>query len=275
MINFLKYNSSGNDFIIIDNREKMFISEVEHIRKVCDRNFGIGADGLILLELSSQTDYFMNYFNSDGRPSSFCGNGSMCCGHFAETIGILKKKNNQSKGVFSTREGNFSVHVHDKKVSISMPDVLKNDNIKLINMNNEVSMIINTGSPHALVFKSNLDNIDVNKEGAKIRYSDTFKQDGINVTFLEDSEDIICIRTYERGVERETLSCGTAVVAAALSQFNLSTNSSISIKIKTRGGIFTVQFKFEQENQIFSNIILSNEVDMVFEGNYPNSQLDT
>ena len=248
----------------------MFIPEVEYIRKICDRNYGVGADGLVLLELSNQTDYFMNYFNADGLPSSFCGNGSMCCGHFASTIGVLKKKNNISKGVFTAREGSFSVHVHDKKVSISMPDVSKNENIKLINMNNEVSMIINTGSPHALVFKSNLDNVDVNKEGAKIRYSDIFKQDGINVTFVGESDDTIYIRTYERGVERETLSCGTAVVAAALSQFTLSTNSSLSKKIKTCGGIFTVQFKFEQENQIFSDIILSNEVDMVFEGNYPN-----
>ena len=269
MINFFKYNSCGNDFIIIDNRIKNLQLHTNQIKKMCDRNFGVGADGLILLESHIKADYFMNYFNSDGLPSTLCGNGSMCCGHFASQLGVLKKIEKKYSGLFNTREGDFDVQVIDNIVSISMPNVSKRNNIKLININNEKGVYINTGSPHYVVFKSNLEILNIHQEATAIRESSFFKKEGVNVTFVEKNKEKIFIRTYERGVESETLSCGTGVVAAALSQ-SLSINHQYVIKkITTRGGIFNVDYFFNEKKQLFQNITLSNKVDLVFTGTFP------
>ncbi len=260
MINFYKYNSAGNDFIIIDNRLEDFYVNAEWIRKLCDRNFGIGADGLVLLESNNNSDYFMNYFNSDGLPSSLCGNGSMCCGHFASTLDILIKHENSYKGSFSTREGVFDVVVDTNIVCVNMPPVA---DFRIINDD----IIINTGSPHYIKFVKNLENLDVKKEGSAIRYSQNFSQDGINVTFVEQNESDIFIRTYERGVESETLSCGTGVVAAALSMWiKKMIHVTSNILIRTKGGVLQVSFKYNNHTNTFSNISLSNRVECVFEG---------
>ena len=259
---FFKYNSSGNDFIIIDNRENILDIKKQHIQRLCDRNFGIGADGFILLQSDKDANYFMNYFNSDGAPASFCGNGSMCCGHFAHSLGILNKGIDFSEGFFKTREGTFSVFVRSNTVSISMPDVSE---IKQHGAN----FIIDTGSPHYIIYKDNVEIVDVFHEGMQIRSSEEFRSKGVNVTFIQRRDEEVFIRTYERGVEAETLSCGTAVVAAAISIFKSSNNTLdkvVSTTIKTRGGLFHVKFKYDSKNQAFTDIFLSNQVNMVFEG---------
>lgn len=294
MITFFKYNSCGNDFIIIDNRDKVFSINNNYIKKLCDRNFGIGADGLILLEGSSEANYFMNYFNSDGFIASFCGNGNLCCGHFAHHLDLLNKNNQDYIGTFATREGVFNLQVGADSVSICMPDII-NYNINQRNIGKDI--IINTGSPHYVIFNKSIDQIDVNQEGRIIRNSKLYREEGINVTFVSSSMlysidnaeicdvSMIDIRTYERGVESETLSCGTGVVAAALSEiiyYILSSDSqkltrpfSHSTKVNTMGGVLLVQFTcdYRQNNSVFdfsfSDIVLSNKVNMVFQGQLP------
>tara|TARA_B100001250_G_C19645964_1_gene720371 strand:- start:187 stop:981 length:795 start_codon:yes stop_codon:yes gene_type:complete len=259
---FFKYNSCGNNFIIIDDRENTFSIKKQYIKRLCDRNFGVGADGLILLQSDKDVNYFMNYFNSDGAPASFCGNGSMCCGHFAHSLGILNKDIEFGQGLFKTREGTFSVSVRSNTVSISMPDVSE---IK----QHGVNLIIDTGSPHYIIYKDNLEIVDVFHEGMRIRSSEEFRSKGVNVTFIQRRDKEVFIRTYERGVESETLSCGTAVVAAAISIFkssNYTLDKFVRTTIKTRGGIFHVKFKYESKNQAFTDIFLSNQVNVVFEG---------
>ena len=228
MMNFSKYNSCGNDFIIIDDRKLTFpINGGKwtkypsgrstygkfYIKELCDKKHGVGADGLILLwppSKSSNYLYHMAYFNSDGRISSFCGNGSMCCAHFASSIGLAGNKDLCS-GSFHNQEGvfSFSSNIISCKTKISLINV---DNFQI----DDGGVFINTGSPHYVVFKKQIKTLNVNKEGAKIRYSDKFKKDGVNVTFASYSNKKIHIRTYERGVESETLSCGTGAVAASL-----------------------------------------------------------
>ena len=287
METFFKYNSCGNDFIIMDNRDKTFSISTNYIRKLCDRKFGVGADGFILLEKDESADYFMNYFNSDGLMSSFCGNGNLCCGHLAHYLGILNKKN---KGTFSTREGVFNLKVESDNVSISMPDVLN----YMISTNDFQDFTINTGSPHYISFRDSVDKIDVNKEGRIIRNAPLYIKEGINVTFVSSSlfppvnkvhlpnKSVITIRTYERGVESETLSCGTGVVAAALSEIiyyagfldsDKKMNSyNHSTRVNTLGGFLNVDFKctYQRNNKVvnfnFFDIILSNKVNMVFTG---------
>ena len=258
MIRFCKYNANGNDFIIIDNRKGLFLVDHDYIKKICHREVGIGADGFILLEkdfINKDVLYFINYFNSDGLPSSFCGNGSMCSAHFAVNNDITS---GHKKGLFSTREGVFSFNVCEDRSSISMIDVsefsLHNNNI-----------IINTGSPHFVVFGLDLDSLDVNKEGKKIRFSAPFLDDGINVTFASFSNNKIHIRTYERGVESETQACGTGAVAAALSASILNMTSQRSIVVKTLGGPCLVNF--EKKSEHFFNIWLSSHVEKNFEQN--------
>ena len=252
MHSFHKYNSTGNDFVIIDNRSKLFLPEPNYIRRICNRNFGVGADGLILLESSQSTDYFINYFNSDGFPSTFCGNGSLCCAHFANGLNVIK-----DEGSFETREGVFQCSVEKNHVSISMQDVL---DFEL----NEDHVIINTGSPHYVVFVDDLNIIDMNVIGKKIRNKKEFYQDGINVTFANFQNKQLYIRTYERGVESETLSCGTGAVAAVMTAALRDYISVNSIDVVTGGGVLNVAFKLH--NSRFLNIVLSTNLSSVFKG---------
>ena len=273
MLQYSKYNSCGNDFIIIDDRQGEFLIQSGdsyssictqlYIQSLCNRDKGIGADGLILLQLSQQSNslYRMVYFNSDGLVSSFCGNGSMCCAHFASSLNSAGQKSIYS-GNFDTNEGLFSFEVDfkDNKVKVSLVEV---QNIEIDNS----GIFMNTGSPHYVVFKEHVNNINVNKEGAKIRYSKRFEKEGTNVTFVSCINQNISIRTYERGVEAETLSCGTGAVAAALcaSLKNLILDSTVSIK--TQGGDLKVSFN--KKSDIFSNIYLQSRVEKNFEGILP------
>jgi diaminopimelate epimerase len=203
---FHKYQGTGNDFIIIDNRDNTVSLNKAQIEKLCHRKFGIGADGLMLLQQKQGYDFEMIYYNADGNVGSMCGNGGRCLTQFAFDCGIKKEK---YKFIASDGE-HESFFAENGWVHLKMKDV---DTIKRYH----TDFILNTGSPHYVKSVNDVSKINVFNEGAEIRYSKEFEQDGINVNFVEQTdEDNLFVRTYERGVENETLSCGTGVTASAL-----------------------------------------------------------
>ena len=197
-MHFYKYQGAGNDFIIIDNRMNLFDSDNnERIEKLCDRRFGIGADGLMLLQNHEQSDFRMIYFNSDGFEGSLCGNGGRCIIAFANQLGIIGKHSR-----FVAADGIHEAEiVNPGYVRLKMADI---DQIE----SGDGYYFINTGSPHYVTFVKNLENLDVFKTGRKIRLSNAFRAEGINVNFVEVERNGLFVRTYERGVEDETFSCG-------------------------------------------------------------------
>jgi diaminopimelate epimerase len=254
-VNFHKYQGTGNDFIMIDNRVEGLNLPCESIERLCDRRFGIGADGLIYLQSKSGYDFEMVYFNSDGNESSMCGNGGRCLIRFAHDVGLIV-----SLCKFWAIDGEHQGEIlPDGIVSLKMRDV---DSIE--NYNND--FVLNTGSPHYVQFVNGVEQIKVIEEAQKIRYSDRFAHDGINVNFVEKkSANEIFVRTYERGVEGETLSCGTGVVASALAFAAKSGTLINEVKIATPGGRLRVEF--EPLANSFRNIYLIGAAERVFEGN--------
>lgn len=259
-IKFYKYQGTGNDFIIIDNRKKKFpISNSNLVAFLCDRKFGIGADGLMLLQNKKGYDFEMVYYNSDGNPSSMCGNGGRCLVAFAYHLGVIKKKakflaiDGQHEAEIISKDGNAL------QVKLKMQDVTKIKKIKN-------DLFLNTGSPHYIKFVKNLSSLNVFEEGKKVRYSNKFKKEGTNVNFLEFKNNCLHVRTYERGVENETLSCGTGVTAAALAYAYLNDRKNIkSLLVETPGGILKIHFnKIAQES--FNDIWLEGPATLVFEG---------
>ena len=205
IIVFNKYHGAGNDFIIIDNRNMIFpAGNNRFIEKLCNRRFGIGADGLILICSDTNSDFEMKYYNSDGSEGSMCGNGARCSAAFAY-------KNNIAGKTMKLRaiDGFHNATIEDDIVTLSM------NNVSNIKQGGDY-YFINTGSPHYVAFMKNIDTVEVNKEGKLIRNMPEFFPDGVNVNFVELSQDQIYVRTYERGVEAETLSCGTGVTASAI-----------------------------------------------------------
>jgi diaminopimelate epimerase len=251
-IHFHKYQATGNDFVLIDNRSGNLSFTTQQIKKICDRKFGVGADGLMLIEKGSDLDFNLEYFNSDGS-QSLCGNGSRAAVHFASFLGMVN-----GHASFNAYDGK-----HDAELLSSGIVRLKMNDTKDVSQPGD-DFSIHTGSPHFIKFVKNVKDFPVFVEGRKIRYSDTYKEKGINVNFVELlTDNTIFVRTYERGVENETLSCGTGVTAAALAASFKGYSSPVSIK--TLGGDLSVEFKTGQAGA-FYDIFLVGPAKMVFEG---------
>jgi len=253
-VKFYKYQGTGNDFIMIDNREGIFKNDTKLVNHLCDRKFGIGADGLILLENSedAEDNFKMVYFNSDGNQSTMCGNGGRCLVRFAEFLNIVEKT-----ATFTAIDGKHHAKIEADKIHLQMQDV---DGIKEL----ETEYFLDTGSPHHIVFTPNVSELDVKQEGAAIRYNEFYKAEGTNVNFVELQEDALQVRTYERGVEDETLSCGTGVTAVAIAATYAKKHHTLPVKIQTPGGNLEISFK--QNGNQFTEVWLSGPATYVFEG---------
>lgn len=254
-IHFYKYQGTGNDFIVIDNRKNETTLTTTQINDLCDRRFGIGADGLMLLNEKTGFDFEMKYYNADGKPGTMCGNGGRCMIKFAYHLGIHRELYR-----FLATDGVHEAEIDtDGIVSLKMKDV--NIFRKFHN-----DYILDTGSPHYIKMVTNVMELDVFKKGSEIRHSKEFEEEGINVNFVEQSEEVdkIIVRTYERGVEDETLSCGTGVTAAALVCYH-NENGFNEVEVKTLGGMLSVEFDKIDENK-YENVWLCGPAEKVYEG---------
>lgn len=247
---FYKYQGTGNDFVMVDNRKLLFPKSKDLIEKLCDRRFGIGGDGLILLENDSDANFKMVYYNSDGNESTMCGNGGRCLVAFAHFLKIFEEK-----CTFIAIDGLHEAAINGFNVKLKMIDV---DLIETY----EGNFVLNTGSPHFVKYISGIEHFDVYKNGQDIRNSEKFKQEGINVNFLEENDGELFVRTYERGVEDETFSCGTGATAAALTF--LKDKNMASVGIKVLGGNLKVYA--DKEGSSFKNIWLEGPAIQVFHG---------
>lgn len=254
-IEFFKYQGTGNDFILLDNRENLYDAlSVKTIHFLCSRRFGIGADGLMMLNKKTGFDFEMRYFNSDGNEGSMCGNGARCIVKFASRLGIKKSKYN-----INAVDG-----IHEAEVDLNGDIRLKMKDVETVEYSHN-HYILNTGSPHYVKTVGAAMQVDVVQEGRAIRYGKEFAKEGINVNFVEVlDEDTIYVRTYERGVEDETLSCGTGVTASALISAH-NDNGFNRVEVKTSGGKLSVEFDKMNENE-FRNIWLSGPAELVYEG---------
>jgi diaminopimelate epimerase len=254
LVQFSKFQGTGNDFVMIDNRDGCFTDlSIEQIRLLCDRKFGIGADGLIKLNSKVGFDFEMDYYNADGS-KSFCGNGARCTTAFAAQLGILS-----SIYKFDAIDGvHFASIKNEGIVSLKMSDVEKVDSLI-------VDYYAHTGSPHYVRFVEDVNQLDVFSEGQKVRYSEGYKIEGVNVNFVQEFDDSCFVRTYERGVEDETLSCGTGVTACALVlAYKNKLEGEFSVQIKTLGGELLVKaIKLEDS---FTEVYLEGPAKCVFHG---------
>ena len=255
IIKFFKYQGTGNDFIILDNRKSEYSLTNDQVRRLCDRRFGIGADGLMLLGNKQGYDFDMKYYNADGQEGSMCGNGARCLVKFVYNLGMHK-----AVYKFWAADGE-----HQAEIDTNGIVSLKMKNVSGIRKFHN-DFILDTGSPHYVKLIPDVMNVDVYKKGNEIRYSKEFNDTGINVNFVEqtDEPDKILVRTYERGVEDETWSCGTGVTAAALVCYH-NDNGFNEVEVKTLGGKLTVEFDRKDDDR-FENIWLCGPADKVFEG---------
>ena len=254
-LEFYKYQGTGNDFVMIDNRSNSFPKEnTQLVAHLCDRRFGIGADGLILLDNDAATDFRMVYYNSDGNLSSMCGNGGRCLVAFANKLQIIDKS-----ATFMAIDGlHHAIISENGIVSLQMKDV---DSVA----NSFGYIFLDTGSPHHVQLVSDLIQLDVKEKGAAIRYSKLYGKVGANVNFVEQiNSDTFSIRTYERGVEDETLSCGTGATAVAIAMNYSGITTSNAIKINVEGG--KLEVSFDSNDGKFTNVFLKGPATYVFEG---------
>ena len=255
LFQFNKYQGTGNDFILLDNRENKYNTiNKQQVAFLCNRHFGIGADGLMLLNNKEGYDFEMKYYNADGGEGSMCGNGARCIVQFASKLGIRKTMYH-----FTAFDGEHEAEIDiNGLVRLKMNEVNKVETF--IN-----HFVVNTGSPHFVKYSGDVTNMDVKTAGKNIRYSKEFAEEGINVNFIETlDDDKIYVRTYERGVEDETLSCGTGVTASALIAAH-NDNGFNHVKVKTQGGNLSVEFDKKDENH-FENIWLIGPATFVFKG---------
>jgi diaminopimelate epimerase len=255
-ITFFKYHGAGNDFVIIDNRDLEFpYKEVpEQIEKICDRHFGVGADGLILIEHKTGFDFEMVYYNADGYLGSMCGNGGRCAVAFTHFLGMIK-----SNGRFLAADGPHQAEViRPDWVRLQMRDISEVEK-------GGSYYFLDTGSPHYVQFVDQMDRLDVVTEGRKVRYNDRFKEKGTNVNFVEAQNQGIKIATYERGVEDETLACGTGITAAAIAYYlHLETKPETPIAVQAKGGQLSVEFT--PHHGQFTEVWLNGPAEQVFKG---------
>ncbi|MDP2088970.1 MAG: diaminopimelate epimerase [Flavobacteriaceae bacterium] len=253
-IAFQKYQGAGNDFIIIDNREDLFPKNAPQlIEKLCDRKFGIGADGLILLEKSTEFDFKMIYFNSDGNESTMCGNGGRCIVAFAHKVGLFDKET-----AFEAIDGKHFATIEGKDVKLQMIDI---QNVQ----HHQDHYFVNSGSPHHIILTTHINLCNVVSEGRKIRNGAPYFEQGSNVNFVEKvTENHFKIRTYERGVEDETLACGTGATAVAVAMYDAKMTDNTSLIMETLGGKLAVSF--QKENNQYTNVFLKGPATFVFNG---------
>lgn len=255
IIDFYKYQGTGNDFVMIDNRSLFFPKlDTNLIERLCNRRFGIGADGLILLENDEQTDFKMVYYNSDGNESSMCGNGGRCLVAFAKQLGVI-----ENSTTFIATDGLHHASVESNGlVSLQMIDV------DTLNITPDYTFL-NTGSPHHVQMVSDLSHYNVKDNGAAIRYSDLYGQSGSNINFVSQiTQDSFAVRTYERGVEDETLACGTGVTAVAIAMNATGKTSSQAIHLKVEGG--ELEVSFDRIGARYTNVFLKGPANFVFKG---------
>jgi len=257
-MHFYKYQGTGNDFIILDNRNWSYTAlTTERVKFLCDRRFGIGADGLMLLNTRSGYDFEMKYYNSDGRESSMCGNGGRCIVAFAKFLGIIKNDTD-----FLAVDGPHHAKIAESGdwVSLQMIDV------KEVNRDGE-AYVLNTGSPHYVLLTDDLKSKDVYHDGHAIRNNATYREKGINVNFIEPLNDGYFVRTFERGVEDETYACGTGVTAVALAMAKHNNQTGhINTPIKVLGGNLNIHFNYD--GQTFTDVFLEGPAVRVFEGEF-------
>jgi diaminopimelate epimerase len=251
---FWKYHGAGNDFVIFDNRSGEFNTlSILQLRFLCHRHFGIGGDGLMMLQDHPEADFEMKYFNSNGREGSMCGNGGRCIAAFAKRLGIIGDKTN-----FMAVDGlHEATLITDSWVELKMHDITS------IERGYDFA-ILDTGSPHYVKYTDGLDELDVVSEGKAVRYNERFSKQGINVNFIQYGADALHIRTYERGVEDETMACGTGITAAAIVAAG-NQNTSYVIPIKANGGKLEVRYD-KKDDQHFENIWLCGPATFSFEG---------
>ncbi len=254
-IDFYKYQGTGNDFVMIDNRADFFPKDnVKVIERLCDRRFGIGADGLILLEKDANTDFKMVYYNADGNESSMCGNGGRCLVAFAKKLGIIA-----SKTIFIATDGLHHASVGDDNlVALQMIDV---ETITAF----DTHTFLNTGSPHHVELVDDLETYKVKENGARLRYSELYGEKGSNINFVKKIDDTtFSLRTYERGVEDETLACGTGATAVAIAMNATGQTNETNLNLNVEGG--KLQVNFEKRDHLYTNIFLKGPAEFVFKG---------
>jgi diaminopimelate epimerase len=256
MISFYKYHGAGNDFILINDWDASFnTDDSELISRMCNRHFGIGADGLMLLRSDKEYDFRMIYFNSDGQYGSMCGNGGRCIVAMANALGIIT-----GETVFIASDGKHRAKVGNNGiVSLEMLPVSEIEEL------NQKVLIMNTGSPHYVKLVDNVDTLNLIQEARLIRNSERFKKEGINVNFFQKTLKGIKVRTYERGVEDETLACGTGVTACAIAAHRMGIAES-AVDVEALGGNLTISF--ESNGKGYSNIWKTGPTQFVFEGKY-------
>jgi len=264
MLNFTKMNGAGNDFVVIDNRNLSISLTRETIESLCNRNRGIGADGLLAVEPpQSNGDYRMRYYNSDGNEAEMCGNGARC---FARFVYNLQEQKNESIK-FETVAGLVLAEILDYEVEIILSDPF---DLKLnipieINGQPQIIHFINTGVPHAVLIVDDIETVNIKETGSAIRHHDAFAPEGTNVNFQKiESPNTLTIRTYERGVEGETLACGTGMVANALIHEQLN-NAAPPVFVNVQGGD-TLKVSWEKETDSYKNVTLTGPAEIVFEG---------
>ena len=253
---FYKYQGAGNDFVLIDNRDRTFQDKNNNlVHQLCDRRFGIGADGLMLLQDHPDYDFEMIYYNADGQPGSMCGNGGRCIVAFAKFLGIIDTQTN-----FLAVDGPHyaKITAAGNWIELQMIDV------KEISRDGS-AYVLNTGSPHYVDQVTGLKEMDVFTEGGAIRNNDTYRKNGINVNFVEDKGDHLFVRTFERGVEDETFACGTGVTAVALAVAkDRQQTGHVETAIEVLGGKLRIEFDYDGEN--FTSVFLCGPAEQVFQG---------